>query len=463
MRRLLLASIVVAAVAPLLAAQGGIYVPPVSDFFPVWSPDATAIVYWRGFSAAGADDGPHVVNPDGTHDRRLAGLPAAQSFAFDATWKQIAFADNAKLEVMKPDGTARRVVATEVSEQTPAFSPDGSSLAYVSPDGVHVVGADGTGARRLTTEPPAFNPGFVWSPDGSRLAYTGLTAGGRSEVVVANVATGAGAAVYADGASGPSWSPDGAQLAFFRDGPNGAAAVVVVGPAGTRTTTIQPIHNDRPLWTSDGASLVFSSGKALRRLDLASGKSVAIGPPSTSVALFGDREVAYSAAGVCADRIGIYVAPIAPPSVPRRITNDCHVYGTPGPDRLTSSDVVFEIVDGRGGDDVLVGRAAPYVGDSLVGGSGNDILRGDSAGEKLDGGTGNDRIDGGAGPDTIIGGPGADSLHGQGGRDTIYARDGQRDIVDCGTNASAFTRKELDTAYVDRRDVVRHCERVFRR
>lgn len=39
--------------------------------------------------------------------------------------------------------------------------------------------------------------------------------------------------------------------------------------------------------------------------------------------------------------------------------------------------------------------------------------------------------------------------------DTLQARNGLRDFVDCGAGR--------DTAYVDRIDVVRHCERVLRK
>ena len=51
-------------------------------------------------------------------------------------------------------------------------------------------------------------------------------------------------------------------------------------------------------------------------------------------------------------------------------------------------------------------------------------------------------------------GPGRDRVDGGGGGDTIRVRDGERDSVDCGT--------EQDTVYADRKDVLRHCERVRR-
>jgi Ca2+-binding RTX toxin-like protein len=81
----------------------------------------------------------------------------------------------------------------------------------------------------------------------------------------------------------------------------------------------------------------------------------------------------------------------------------------------------------------------------------------------MNGAAGNDRLYGGTGNDVLNGGDGNDLLNGRGGRDvmaggrgndTFYTRDGNRDIVDGGSG--------FDRAYVDRFDVVRNVERVFR-
>ncbi len=147
----------------------------------------------------------------------------------------------------------------------------------------------------------------------------------------------------------------------------------------------------------------------------------------------------------------------------RRISNDCHIYGTAGRDRLTSSASHYEIVDGRAGDDTLIALGAPYVGDTLDGGDGNDLLRGGYWPDTLNGGNGNDTIYGGVNHDTLIGGAGRDRLFGQGGSDRIYARDGRRDKIDCGMNTGTTnTTPEVDKAYVDRNDIVIRCEKVYR-
>ncbi|HEX8104280.1 MAG TPA: hypothetical protein VF533_16810 [Solirubrobacteraceae bacterium] len=100
------------------------------------------------------------------------------------------------------------------------------------------------------------------------------------------------------------------------------------------------------------------------------------------------------------------------------------------------------LVGTRHGDRLRGTRAA----DVLRGGRGADVLRGLGGADRLDGGPGADRLDGGRG---------RDQLRGRSGRDALVANDGERDFVDCGSGR--------DAAVVDRRDVVRRCERVKRR
>lgn len=66
-----------------------------------------------------------------------------------------------------------------------------------------------------------------------------------------------------------------------------------------------------------------------------------------------------------------------------------------------------------------------------------------------------DGLEGGSGNDRLKGGPDKDTFYGGAGNDRISARDGTREKVDCG--------KGRDRAKVDRRDRVKHCEKVLRR
>ena len=117
---------------------------------------------------------------------------------------------------------------------------------------------------------------------------------------------------------------------------------------------------------------------------------------------------------------------------------------------------------GLRGDDRIAGLSAGYVGDTLRGGDGDDILVGTFSGDLLRGGAGRDRLFGGLSADVLYGGSGPDRIAAQAGRDFVHARDGVRDVVLCGTNRGGTP--ERDEVWADRIDLVaRDCEIVHRR
>jgi Ca2+-binding RTX toxin-like protein len=168
-------------------------------------------------------------------------------------------------------------------------------------------------------------------------------------------------------------------------------------------------------------------------------------------------------------------------------------YGRPTPkdDRLIGSNR-GDVIDGGKGNDRLEGRGGPdcltggdddsfeaepedtYIAprpdaDRLAGGKGADELDGGAGNDLVSGGRGNDRLFGGSDRDVLRGGPGRDLLvgyydyedlaardryFGGPGNDRIEAEDGARNVIDCGPGR--------DTAVVDKRDRVTHCETVRR-
>lgn len=122
-------------------------------------------------------------------------------------------------------------------------------------------------------------------------------------------------------------------------------------------------------------------------------------------------------------------------------------YGTTGvsPLRTTAKATVVPPAS-------YVGSSSP---DNLVGSDRNDVLLGLAGNDRLRGGRGNDVIRGGAGHDRLAGGMGKDTIFGDRGNDRLSARDGELDTLDGGPG--------FDQAWVDRSDVVRNVERVYRR
>ncbi len=132
-----------------------------------------------------------------------------------------------------------------------------------------------------------------------------------------------------------------------------------------------------------------------------------------------------------------------------------YLYGEAGNDTLSAGDetgpnYIGNTLDGGDGDDLLTGGGGPDMligaagNDELVGSFGDDVLSGDDGNDSLDGGDGSDNVVGGAGDDALDGGAGDDELAGRegidtyvlrtgGGRDTIYGSYG--DVLGPGEKA----------------------------
>ena len=118
-------------------------------------------------------------------------------------------------------------------------------------------------------------------------------------------------------------------------------------------------------------------------------------------------------------------------------------------------------------DDLLAQQTdqAAYGSDYIAGGGGDDMIFGNSGRDKIYGDGGNDRISGGPGTDLIHGGSGDDEIRPDAGNDHVFAGPGNDNIhafaggdfdyVDCGPG--------YDTAFVDKGERTRRCERVKHR
>jgi WD40 repeat protein len=123
--------------------------------------------------------------------------------------------------------------------------------------------ADGSGQTNLTNHAER-DSDPVWSPDGTKIAFTSFRDGSNGEIYVMN-ADGSGQTnlsnnAFSDGAS--AWSPDGAQIAFhsLRDGEFEVYVMNADGSSQTNISNNGALDVD-PAWSPDGAKIAFASNR----------------------------------------------------------------------------------------------------------------------------------------------------------------------------------------------------------
>ena len=196
------------------------------DEGPVPSPDGALIVFARW----GESERVMLVRADGSRLRTLA-----RAELDSAQWS--------------PDGS-RLALETSPSFQLP--KRNGPTLITFK-QGISLVARDGSGSRSLVGADAHGGLGFSWSPDGTRIAYTG-----HDDISVVDVATGARRVLVAmEGAWRPAWSPDGSRIAFLTD--DGLYVIDATGGEARRLGA--DVESETPVWSPDGSQLAFTVQK----------------------------------------------------------------------------------------------------------------------------------------------------------------------------------------------------------
>ncbi len=136
-------------------------------------------------------------------------------------------------DLAEPRAWPRLFTMGDENETAPSFSPDGRSIAFSSGGDIRVRTLEGD-ERRVVVDPAigGGNGGFVWSPDGTRLAFTNSRSG-WAQVAVVKIETGEVTPITWEerGHGDISWSPDGGWLSFTRSDESGFSNQVVVAPS----------------------------------------------------------------------------------------------------------------------------------------------------------------------------------------------------------------------------------------
>ena len=177
-------------------------------------------------------------------------------------------------ELMRYDARTRQLsqFMDGISAQGVNFSRDGAWMTYVTfPQGeLWRCKRDGSERLQLTFSPMIVHDPH-WSPDGRRIAYSGLQAGGKWQLYVVSADGGTSQRLLPESEAGidPTWSPDGNSVLFGQlPGPDSRGPKTVLQIYDLRTLSVAVVPGSEglhsPRWSPDGRYISALSATELR-------------------------------------------------------------------------------------------------------------------------------------------------------------------------------------------------------
>lgn len=179
--------------------------------------------------------------------------------------------------LVRSDGSDLHPVPTDLATVAePSWSPDGTRLIFTGgtenntePSHLYAMSPDGSDFVQLTDAPgDVLDMDPAWSPDGGLIAFSRLE-DGQSAIAVLDAASGSVTMLTGgefNQANTPAWSPDGTRIAFTAN-LRGKYGIFVMNADGSGVHPITELDGsvgaESPAWSPDGTKIAFVRGGAL--------------------------------------------------------------------------------------------------------------------------------------------------------------------------------------------------------